>query len=38
MVEEMKCACKRVHSCTNEWMNCIFLIDEKDKEIAAGVL
>lgn len=38
MVEEMKCVCIRVRGCTNEWMNCIFLIDEKDKEIAAGVL
>ena len=38
MIEEMKCACIRVRSCTNEWMDCIFLVDEKDKENAARVL
>ena len=38
MVEEMKHACIRVHSCTNEWMDCIFLVEEKDKEMAARVL
>lgn len=38
MIEEMKCACIRVRGCTNEWMDCIFLVDEKDKENAARVL
>ena len=38
MVEEMKCACIRVRSCTNEWMNCIFLVEEKDKDKTSEVL
>lgn len=38
MVEEMKCACIRVRGCTNEWMNCIFLVEEKDKDEAVRVL
>ena len=38
MVEEMKCACIRVRGCTNEWMNCIFLVEEQEKEKAIGVL
>ena len=38
MVEEMKCACIRVRSCTNEWMNCIFLVEEKDKDKTIEVL
>ena len=38
MVEKMKCSCIRVRGCTNEWMDCIFLVDEKDKEKAARVL
>ena len=38
MVEKMKCACIRVCGCTNEWMDCIFLVEERDKEKAAVVL
>ena len=38
MVEEMKCACIRVGGCTNERINCIFLIDEKDKNQAIRIL
>ena len=38
MVEEMKCTCLRVRSSTNEWMDCIFLVEEKDKEMAVGKL
>ena len=38
MVEEMKCVCIRVHSCTNEWMDCLFLVEEKDKDKTIEVL
>ena len=38
MVEEMNCACIRVRGCTNEWMDFIFLVDEKDKEKAVRIL
>ena len=38
MVEEMNCACIRVRGCTNEWMDCIFLVDEKVKKKAARIL
>ena len=38
MVEKMKCACIRVRGCTNEWMDCIFLVEEKDKEKAVRIL
>lgn len=38
MIKEMKGACIRVSSSTNEWMDCIFLVDEKDKEKAIEVL
>ena len=38
MVEGMNCAFIRVRGCTNYWMDCIFLVEEKDKERAARVL
>ena len=38
MVEEMKCTCIRVRSCTNEWMDCIFLVEEKDRDKAIEAL
>ena len=38
MVEEMNCACIRVRGCTNEWIDCIFLIDAKDKNQAIRIL
>ena len=38
MVKEIKCACIRVCGCTNEWMNCIFLVEEKNKEKAVRLL
>ena len=38
MVEEMDCVCIRVWSCTNEWIDCIFLIDAKDKNQAIRIL
>lgn len=38
MVEEMKGGCIRVQSSTNEWMDCIFLVSEEDKEKAKEVL
>ena len=38
MVEEMKGGCIRVQSSTNEWMDCIFLVNQEDKEKAIEVL
>ena len=38
MVEEMKCTCLRVRSNTNEWMDCIFLVEEKDRDKTTEVL
>lgn len=38
MVEEMKGGCIRVQSSTNEWMDCIFLVSEEEKERAKEVL
>ena len=38
MVEEIKGGCIRVQSSMNEWMDCLFLVNEKDKEIAIEVL
>lgn len=38
MVEEMKGGCIRVQSSTNEWMDCIFLVSEADKNRAIEVL
>lgn len=38
MVEEMKGGCIRVQSSTNEWMDCIFLVSEEEKEKAIEVL
>lgn len=38
MVEEMECACIRVRSCTNGWMDCLFLVAEGDKEKAIAML
>lgn len=38
MVEEMKCGCIRVQSSTNEWMDCIFLVAEEEKEKAIKTL
>ena len=38
MVEEMNCICIRVRGCTNEWMDCLFLVDEKDKAKAVEIL
>lgn len=38
MVEEMKGGCIRVQSSTNEWMDCVFLVSQEDKERAIEVL
>lgn len=38
MVEAVKGGCIRVQSSTNEWMDCIFLVSEKDKDRAVEVL
>lgn len=38
MVEEIKGGCIRVQSSTNEWMDCIFLVSEEEKEKAIEVL
>lgn len=38
MVEEIKCGCIRVQSSTNEWMDCIFLVAEVEKEKALKIL
>ncbi len=38
MVEEIKRGCIRVQSCTNEWMDCIFLVSEEEKGKAVEVL
>ena len=34
MVEEVKNGCIRVWSSTNEWIDCIFLVNQEDKEKA----
>ncbi len=38
MVEEVKNGCIRVWSSTNEWIDCIFLVNQEDKEKAIEVL
>ncbi|MCM1246668.1 MAG: hypothetical protein NC293_13600 [Roseburia sp.] len=38
MVEEIKGGCIRVQSVTNEWMDCVFLVSENEKEKALEVL
>lgn len=38
MVEEIKGGCIRVQSSMNEWMDCIFLVREEEKEKAIEVL
>ena len=38
MVEEVKNGCIRVWSSTNEWIDCIFLVNQEGKEKAIEVL
>lgn len=38
MVEALKSTVIRVQSSTNEWMDCIFLVSEEEKEKATEVL
>lgn len=38
MIEELKDSVIRVQSELNDWMDCIFLVNEEEKEKAMGVL